>query len=128
MLPLAPQRRHARIISPRRQTFQKGKRTGKETFSKKPETKNQIARRGLDFLHRRTKTDEDSDDENRVGLRSYQRAVFEDHTSGIVVLHWSRQIGKSFVLAAWAVIRLLKRPGSAGDGACRIRGRMGRSF
>jgi len=31
--------------------------------------------------------------------------------SGVVVLHWSRQIGKSFVLAAWAVFRLFKRPG-----------------
>ena len=27
------------------------------------------------------------------------------------MLHWSRQIGKSFVLAAWAVDRLLDRPG-----------------
>ncbi len=59
----------------------------------------------------RTKTEGDSVDIDRVRLRSYQRAVFEDHTSGIVVLHWSRQIGKSFVLAAWAVIRLLSRPG-----------------
>ncbi len=48
---------------------------------------------------------------DRVGLRSYQRAVFDDHSSGIVVLHWSRQIGKSYVLAAWAVHRLLIRPG-----------------
>src|SRR5581483_3625584 len=44
-------------------------------------------------------------------LRPYQRAIFEDHTSGVVVLHWSRQIGKSFTLAAWAVWRLMTRPG-----------------
>ncbi|MGB8352638.1 MAG: terminase family protein [Chthoniobacteraceae bacterium] len=29
----------------------------------------------------------------------------------IVVLHWSRQIGKSYVLAAWALNRVLKFPG-----------------
>ncbi len=46
-----------------------------------------------------------------LGLRAYQHDVFWDHSSGIVVLHWSRQIGKSFVLAAWAVWRLLSRPG-----------------
>jgi phage FluMu gp28-like protein len=28
-----------------------------------------------------------------------------------MILHWSRQIGKSFTLAAWAVDRLLTRPG-----------------
>jgi hypothetical protein len=44
-------------------------------------------------------------------LRPYQVPVFKDHQSGILVLHWSRQIGKSFVLAAWAVQRLLMRPG-----------------
>lgn len=34
-----------------------------------------------------------------------------DRTSGLLILHWSRQIGKSFTLAAWAVDRLLSRPG-----------------
>jgi phage FluMu gp28-like protein len=34
-----------------------------------------------------------------------------DHTTGIIVLHWARQIGKSYVLAAWCVFRLLTRPG-----------------
>jgi phage FluMu gp28-like protein len=29
----------------------------------------------------------------------------------MLVLHWSRQIGKSYVLAAWAVRRLMKNPG-----------------
>src|SRR5580658_373409 len=44
-------------------------------------------------------------------LRSYQFAVFQDNTTGVIVLHWARQIGKSFTLAAWAVDRLLKYPG-----------------
>ncbi len=44
-------------------------------------------------------------------LRPYQLPVFEDRHTGIVVLHWSRQIGKSYTLAAWAVDRLVTRPG-----------------
>ncbi|MDB6068140.1 MAG: hypothetical protein JWR26_4348 [Pedosphaera sp.] len=59
------------------------------------------------------------DDGNAPGLRPhvlvrfrlFQRPVFEDRRSGVLVLHWSRQIGKSFTLAAWAVDRLLTRPG-----------------
>jgi Terminase large subunit, T4likevirus-type, N-terminal len=47
----------------------------------------------------------------RIGFRPYQLPVFKDRSSGILILHWSRQIGKSFVLAAWAVDRLLSRPG-----------------
>jgi phage FluMu gp28-like protein len=47
----------------------------------------------------------------RIGLRPFQLPVFRDRSTGILVLHWSRQIGKSFVLAAWAVDRLLSRPG-----------------
>ena len=43
--------------------------------------------------------------------RDYQRGVYEDHTTGILILHWARQIGKSFVLAGWAVERLFARPG-----------------
>ena len=46
-----------------------------------------------------------------INFFAYQLAVFLDRTTGIVILHWSRQIGKSFVLAAWAVDRLLTRPG-----------------
>lgn len=46
-----------------------------------------------------------------VVLRPYQCPIFNDHKSGIVVLHWARQVGKSFVLAAWAVLRLLDNPG-----------------
>jgi phage FluMu gp28-like protein len=44
-------------------------------------------------------------------FRKYQEHVFWDDSTGILVLHWSRQIGKSFTLAAWAVYRLLQRPG-----------------
>ncbi|MDB6065909.1 MAG: hypothetical protein JWR26_2117 [Pedosphaera sp.] len=46
-----------------------------------------------------------------VRFRVFQKPVFEDRKSGVLVLHWSRQIGKSFTLAAWAVDRLLTRPG-----------------
>lgn len=42
-----------------------------------------------------------------ISLRDYQRAIFLDRTSGLVILHWSRQIGKSYTLAAWAVDRVL---------------------
>lgn len=47
----------------------------------------------------------------RINFRPYQLPIFQDRESGIVLLHWSRQIGKSFTLAAWAVDRLLTRPG-----------------
>ncbi len=47
----------------------------------------------------------------RIQFRPYQEEIFWDHKTGIVVLHWARQIGKSFVLAAWAVRRLLDHPG-----------------
>src|SRR5579872_4809738 len=50
-------------------------------------------------------------EETPVWLRPYQAPVFKDHKTGVMVLHWSRQIGKSFTLAAWAVERLLLRPG-----------------
>jgi len=43
-------------------------------------------------------------------FRRYQEPVFWC-SLGILVLHWSRQIGKSFTLAAWAVDRLLGYPG-----------------
>jgi len=46
-----------------------------------------------------------------IKFREYQRPVFDDNETGILVLHWSRQIGKSFTLAAWAVDRLMTRPG-----------------
>lgn len=47
----------------------------------------------------------------RLNFRGFQLPIFADRTLGVVLLHWSRQIGKSFVLAAWAVDRLLTRPG-----------------
>ena len=46
-----------------------------------------------------------------IKFREYQKDIFLDRTTGVVILHWSRQIGKSFTLAAWAVDRLLTRPG-----------------
>ena len=45
-----------------------------------------------------------------LGFRLYQHRAFHD-PSGVLVLHWSRQIGKSYVLAAWAVWRALKSSG-----------------
>jgi phage FluMu gp28-like protein len=51
------------------------------------------------------------DDKPLVQFRPYQEIVFKDRSTGVVVLHWSRQIGKSFTLAAWAVDRLITRPG-----------------
>ena len=44
-------------------------------------------------------------------LRKYQLPVFRDNFSKIALLVWSRQIGKSTTLAAWAIDRLLTRPG-----------------
>jgi phage FluMu gp28-like protein len=44
-----------------------------------------------------------------VKFRPYQLPIFMDRTTGILLLHWSRQIGKSFSLAAWAVDRLLSQ-------------------
>jgi phage FluMu gp28-like protein len=46
-----------------------------------------------------------------IQFRPYQIPIFQDNTTGVSILHWSRQIGKSFVLAAWSVDRLLSRPG-----------------
>ena len=46
-----------------------------------------------------------------IKFRPYQLPVFQDHTTRVVILHWSRQIGKSFTLAAWAIDRILTRPG-----------------
>lgn len=46
-----------------------------------------------------------------IKFHKYQQPIFDDHKTGIVVLHWARQVGKSFTLAAWAVNRLLRSPG-----------------
>jgi phage FluMu gp28-like protein len=45
-----------------------------------------------------------------VNFRQYQEPAFWCPL-GMLILHWSRQIGKSFTLAAWAVRRLLTNPG-----------------
>jgi phage FluMu gp28-like protein len=44
-------------------------------------------------------------------FRPFQRRIFQDQTTGILILHWARQVGKTHVLAAWAVQRLLRHPG-----------------
>ena len=46
-----------------------------------------------------------------VHFRNYQQASFWDHSTKTVIEHWSRQIGKSYTYAAWAVDRLLRYPG-----------------
>jgi hypothetical protein len=46
-----------------------------------------------------------------IELRKYQGPVLRKDGPGVLVLHWARQIGKSYALAAWAVDRLLKNPG-----------------
>ncbi len=45
--------------------------------------------------------------EVKVKFRAYQEPVFADRKHKTLILHWSRQIGKSFTLASWAVDRLL---------------------
>ena len=46
-----------------------------------------------------------------VTFRSYQQDAFWDHSTKTIIEHWSRQIGKSYTYAAWAVDRLLRKPG-----------------
>jgi phage FluMu gp28-like protein len=46
-----------------------------------------------------------------IPFRGYQQSVFWDHSTKTLILHWSRQIGKSYTLAGWAVDRLLRYPG-----------------
>ncbi|MBI3885917.1 MAG: DUF935 family protein, partial [Opitutae bacterium] len=46
-----------------------------------------------------------------VSFRKYQKRVFWDHVTKTLIIHWSRQVGKSYTLAAWAVDRLLMNPG-----------------
>jgi phage FluMu gp28-like protein len=47
----------------------------------------------------------------RFLLRPYQAEAFDNRTNGIECWLWGRQTGKSFTLAAWAVDRLITRPG-----------------
>ncbi|HTJ77949.1 MAG TPA: terminase family protein [Rariglobus sp.] len=46
-----------------------------------------------------------------ITFRKYQERVFWDHETKTQILHWSRQVGKSYTLANWAVKRLLDHPG-----------------
>src|SRR5688500_17629242 len=48
---------------------------------------------------------------NGIVLRPYQFEAFKNRTNGLEVWMWGRQTGKSFTLAAWAVSRLIERPG-----------------
>ena len=41
----------------------------------------------------------------------YQKPLLVEDGPGVVVLHWARQIGKSYTLATWAVTRLMDHPG-----------------
>jgi phage FluMu gp28-like protein len=45
-----------------------------------------------------------------MNFRLYQETAFW-LKEGLLVLHWARQIGKSYTLAAWAVRRVLAQPG-----------------
>jgi len=47
----------------------------------------------------------------RICFRPYQEPVFWNRSSGIQILFWSRQIGKSFTMACWIVDRMLTCPG-----------------
>ena len=44
-------------------------------------------------------------------LRPYQHEAFTNRTHGLEVWLWGRQTGKSFTLAAWAIDRLITKPG-----------------
>ncbi|MES2705134.1 MAG: hypothetical protein V4726_00895 [Verrucomicrobiota bacterium] len=44
-----------------------------------------------------------------VHLREYQIPVFQDKETKMLILEWSRQIGKSHVLAHWACDRLMQQ-------------------
>jgi len=54
---------------------------------------------------------ESSEIRNQIILRPYQFEAFKNRTNGLEVWMWGRQTGKSFTLAAWAVSRLIERPG-----------------
>src|ERR1041384_5395180 len=45
-----------------------------------------------------------------IKFKLFQIPIFWS-AAGVLILHWARQIGKSFVLASWAVYRLLTKPG-----------------
>jgi phage FluMu gp28-like protein len=50
-------------------------------------------------------------DHGLINFRPYQREAFLDRCNGAECWLWGRQTGKSFTLAAWAVDRLITRPG-----------------
>src|SRR4051812_7850159 len=46
-----------------------------------------------------------------IEFRPYQAEAFHNKTDGVQIWLWGRQTGKSFTLAAWAVDRLITKPG-----------------
>ena len=52
-----------------------------------------------------------SSPKSSLHLRPYQQEAFENRTNGIECWLWGRQTGKSYTLAAWAIDRLVTRPG-----------------
>jgi phage FluMu gp28-like protein len=86
----------------------KGKRSTNESEGSAAVSANNTAAPGLG---RSLALPEPRPTEPLIKFRPYQQPVFADRTSGILLLHWSRQIGKSYTLASWAVDRLLTRPG-----------------
>lgn len=44
-------------------------------------------------------------------FREYQRQAFHDKTTKVLILEWSRQIGKSHTMANWAVDRVIQQLG-----------------
>jgi len=44
-----------------------------------------------------------------VSFRRYQMPVFQDHITKVLMLEWSRQIGKSYTLAHWCVDRCMQQ-------------------
>ena len=62
------------------------------------------------FLSPYLRRERESREAALLNLRRYQEPVFWSEL-GILIVHWSRQIGKSYTLMAWAVYRLLMNPG-----------------
>jgi phage FluMu gp28-like protein len=46
-----------------------------------------------------------------LGLRPYQQDAYSNRRNGIECWIWGRQTGKSYTLAAWAIDRMVSRPG-----------------
>lgn len=76
----------------------------------------QMSSRGLRAVKKRrqkelAKGNEADRPAGRITFRPYQNEAFRNRQNGVEVWLWGRQTGKSFTLAAWAVDRLITRPG-----------------